>query len=123
MITALSTFFVACLVYAMHDGNPPSKTFTALQDLRANLLDGKSLGTKAAQHLLGDYARLFKQHPELFKISEPYALEVAETGEHVWALDLTFYKRLKHRNDPHKGHTDVAVYHNTNTKTLKPYMY
>lgn len=123
MITALTLFFGGCLAYALKDSSPPSKTYTALQDLRTKLIDGKSTGTKAAQHLLGDYAKVFKQHPELFKVSEPYALRIVETGEHVWALDLTIYERAKHRSDPHKGYTEAAVYHNTDTQTLKPYIY
>lgn len=123
MITALTIFFGGCLAYALRDSNPPSKTYAALNELRDKLLDGKSTGTKAAQHLLGDYAKVFKQHPELFKVSEPYALQIVETGEYVWALDLTVYERAKHRNDPHKGYTEAAIYHNTDTKTLKPYIY
>lgn len=123
MFTALTIFFGGCLAYALRGSNPPSKTYAALCELRAKLLDGKSTGSKAAQHLLGDYGKVFKQHPELFRISEPYPLQIVETGEYVWALDLTVYERAKHRNDPHKGYTEAAVYHNTHTKTLTPYIY
>lgn len=123
MFTALTIFFGGCLAYALKDSNPPSKTYGALQELRTKLLDGKSTGSKAAQHLLGDYAQVFKQHPELFAISEPYALQIVETGEYVWALDLTKFERARDRNEPHKGYTEAAIYHNTDTKTLKPYIY
>ncbi len=123
MITALTIFFGGCLAYALRDSSPTSKTYDALNELRTKLLDGKSTGSAAARHLLGDYEKVFKQHPELFTISEPYALQIVETGEHVWALDLTAYERAKHRNDPHKGYTEAAVYRNTDTKTLKPYIY
>ena len=123
MITAATLFFLACFAYALNDGNPKSKTYAALLKLRADLLDGKRTGSKAGAHLLGDNAQVFKQHPELFDISKPYPLKVMETGEYVWALDLTTYERARHRNDPNKGFKDAAVYHNTNTQTLKPYIY
>lgn len=123
MFTTLALFFGGCLAYALRDSNPPSKTYDALQALRGKLLEGKATGTKAAAHLLGDYSKVFKQHPELFAISEPYALQILETGEYVWALDLTKFDRARDRNDPHAGYTEHALYRNTNTQTLKPYNY
>ena len=111
------------LVYVIADKSPASPTYAALLDLRTRLLDGKSINGKAAKHILLDEVLVFKQHPELFAIGEPYPLDVVETGERVWAVDLTRYERARDKADPHAGHVEVALFHDTNTKTLKPYIW
>jgi len=111
------------LVYVITDKAPASPTYAALLDLRTRLLDGKSISSKAAKHILLDEVLVFKQHPELFSIGEPYPLDVVETGERVWAVDMTRYDRARDKSDPHAGHVEVALFHDTNTKTLKPYIW
>lgn len=106
------------------DNKPKSQTYTELMALREALLQGNRTGSKAAQHLTLEYGQLIKQHPELFTISKPYPLNVMETGEYVWALDLTKYERARDRHDDDKqGDLITATYHNTNNKQLKPYIF
>ena len=106
------------------DNKPKSQTYTELMALREALLQGKRTGSKAAQHLTLEYGQLIKQHPELFTISKPYPLNVMETGEYVWALDLTKYERARDRHDDDaQGDVITATYHNTDSKQLKPYIF
>lgn len=120
LIALLALWLIWCFI----DRGPSSQTFDALQRLRADLLNGKRLGTAAGRNVLQDYAALFKQHPELFTISEPYPLKVVETGETIWALDLTAYERARDRFDDLKhGDVVLATFHDTNNNTLKPYKF
>lgn len=120
----LAILLTLWFVWVCIDRRPSSQTYDALQRLRADLLNGKRQGTKAGRHVLQDYASLFKQHPELFTISEPYPLNVMETGETIWALDLTAYERARDRFDDLKhGDVVLSTFHNTDSNTLKIYTY
>lgn len=119
----LATLVTAWGLSWAFNNKPKSQTYNELLSLREALLQGKRTGSKAAQHLTLEYGQLIKQHPELFTISKPYPLNVMETGEYVWALDLTKYERARDRHGDEQGDVITATYHNTNNKQLKPYIF
>ena len=63
--------------------------------------------------------------PELFSFSEPYPLDILETGERVWAVDLKIWRRGrdKFRRDAQPDYTEPALFRDTNNKTLQTYIH